>query len=143
MMRDDPTNQRSPAAPRRRLLVVDRTAESRTALAQYFGAHGWEVVTASDSSAALSQGVSAGISAIIMDASLPGVPGYEVAALLRRLRPDVPVVLTLEPTAQPEPTRTRRRDRFACYAKPLDLDALARALEPPAAPADAGTGGSP
>jgi CheY-like chemotaxis protein len=117
-----------------RLLVVDDAENSRRALARHFAAIGWEVVVAGGVVEALTQAAGQRLDAIVMNAWLPGFEGYEAAAIMRRLRPGVPIILTVEPDADAPDADVHRRgtercERFRCFPKPLDLDALARAVE--------------
>ena len=57
---------------------------------------GYDVVLADDGPAALAAFASdpGRVAAVVLDVNLPGLSGWQVLAELRRLRPDVPVVLT-------------------------------------------------
>ena len=112
-----------------RLLVVDDAEDSRQALARHFAALGWDVCVAAGGVEALTQTLGQHLDAIVMNASLPGLEGYEAAAILRRIRPGIPIILTVEPHAEARPRSAERCERFRCFPKPLDLDALARAVE--------------
>ncbi len=113
----------------RRLLVVDSAEESRRTLADYFTARGYEVLVAADGLDALVQAIRRSVGTVIMSASLPGLEGYEAAGILRKLIPGVRIILTVEPDAQRHRRASRRRERFRCFAKPLELGALAAELE--------------
>lgn len=125
-----PTPTATHGAPPR-LMVVDDVAESRAALAEFFAARGWQVVVAVDGVDALTQTIAHGVDAVVMNALLPGLEGYETAAILRRLHPQIQIVLMLEPRDTAPRGERQRVERFRCFPKPLDLDAIARAIEAP------------
>jgi DNA-binding NtrC family response regulator len=112
-----------------RLMVVDEAEDSRAAIARYFAARGWEVAVAARAVDALAQGLAHAVDVVIMNATLPGLEGYEAAAILRKISPGVSVILTVGPDADAHPRESQRRETFRCFPKPLDLDAIARAVE--------------
>jgi len=117
----------------RRLMVVDSAAETRQAVAEYFRARGYEVGVASGGVEALALIFKERVDVVIMNAVLGDLEGYETAAIIRRISPRVRVVLTME-TAAEAPSRERlRTERFRCFPKPLDLEAVASAIEGPEA----------
>lgn len=118
---------------RRRLLVVDDVEESRTATAGYFLSQGYEVSVATSGVEALARCLArGGVDVVIMNVTLPGLEGYEAAAILRKINPQVQVLLTMEADAEARPHENRRAERFRCFPKPLDLGEIARAIEQPA-----------
>ena len=112
-----------------RLLVVDETEESRRRAADFFRAHGYEVTVAGNAVEALARSLAGGVDIVIMSVTLPGLEGYEAAAILKRLSPGVQVILTAEADAPACPGESQRTERFRCFPKPLNFEALARAIE--------------
>ncbi len=112
-----------------RLMVVDDAEPARTAVARYFLARGYEVTVAPDAVGALARTLTHGVDVVIMKAALPGLAGTEAAAILRRISPRVQVILTMGPEAETPPAESQRVERFRCFPLPLDLEALALAIE--------------
>jgi len=54
---------------------------------------GYEVLTASDGQAGLEIFKTHSVDAVVLDYSMPGMSGGEVARAMRRLKPDVPILL--------------------------------------------------
>ena len=54
---------------------------------------GYQVLTASDGSAGLEIFKTHSVDAVVLDYSMPGMSGGEVARAMRRLKPDVPILL--------------------------------------------------
>jgi two-component system, NarL family, capsular synthesis sensor histidine kinase RcsC len=126
---------------RPRLMVVDAAEAPRAALREYFAARGWDVVLVSDGVQAVTRSLADGIDVVVMDVWLPDLEGFEAAAILRALDPRIRIILTCDAGARPERRGRRRSESFRCFPKPLDLDALARAVdEASTGPAKAGEG---
>ncbi len=89
-----PVRRATPAVTRqRRLLVVDDDAAIRGVCARILASAGYAVVTADSGATALAQ-VDAGpaIDLVLTDVVMPGMRGPELAAQLRRARPEVKVL---------------------------------------------------
>jgi CheY-like chemotaxis protein len=116
-----------------RLMVADDAADSRAALADYFLARGYEVILAMDGIQALAQTIRRGVDVIIMSATLPGLEGYEAAAILRKINPRIQIILTAGADIEGHPRESQRTERFRCFPKPLDLEEIAGAIQERAA----------
>lgn len=118
----------SPGRAGRRLLVVHPAEESRTRLAAHFRGLGYEVRMAADGVEALAQSLAGGADVVIMTLALPGLDGYEVAAILGRVLPRVQIILTLEPGGEGAPHESEWSGSFHCFPAPLDVEAVGRVL---------------
>ena len=76
----------------RTILVIDDDPKLAGLLAEYLGARGYEVVTASDGAAGLLRLRSGGVDLVVLDVMLPGQDGFEVLQALRRTS-RVPVIM--------------------------------------------------
>ncbi|MEM7412390.1 MAG: ATP-binding protein [Myxococcota bacterium] len=117
------------------VLVVDDQDEVRRVARGFLCAAGYAVREAAGDEDALEaligEGGAAG--AAVVDLTLPGASGYEVAAALRRRVPDLPIVIMSgfdREDAHPSPAT---RDAFPYVQKPFSqsqlLDALGRAVD--------------
>jgi CheY-like chemotaxis protein len=122
------------------LMVVDDSEASRTAIAEYFGARGWQVLMAGDAVDGLAQAITRRVDVVLMNATLPRLEGYEAAAILRKINPGVRVILLVEEALETRPRESRRMERFRFVPKPLDLPAIARAIEEEAGRSAEGAG---
>jgi signal transduction histidine kinase len=113
-----------------RVLIVDDNRDAADSLAMLLQFEGRQVLCAYSGEAALQQVAAFEPQAVLLDIGLPGFDGYEVA---RRLKADFPKlrVIALSGYGQVE---DRQRSAAAGFdghlVKPVDLDALKRALLP-------------
>ncbi|HWU36275.1 MAG TPA: response regulator [Candidatus Acidoferrum sp.] len=112
-----------------RLMVADDAPDSRAAIADYFLARGYDVILAVDGVQALSQTIRREVDIIIMSATLPGLEGYEAAAILRKINPRIQIILTAGADIDGRPRESQRMERFRCFPKPLNLEEIAWAIE--------------
>jgi CheY-like chemotaxis protein len=78
---------------RRRLLCVDDDSGFQQFYKDLLGSYGYEVMVAADGRQALKLFLSRKVDAVLTDFEMPGMTGAELAARLKRLRPDLPVLL--------------------------------------------------
>ncbi len=112
-----------------RVLVADDCADTRESLAELLRAAGHEVCTAADGNDAVSRAVACVPNALLLDLSMPGRTGYEVAERVHRLLPNAILVAV---TGWPQRAELRERDAiFDRYVlKPVDVRELLAALDP-------------
>ncbi len=78
---------------RPKLLCVDDDAALRELYRVMLGGYGYEVVVAENGADALQVFNSSRINAVILDQEMPVMNGSEVAAVIKRINPDVPIVM--------------------------------------------------
>ena len=108
------------------MLVVDDNADASETLAMLLGLWGHEVRSAADGPAAVEAAVAHRPDVVLLDISLPGMSGYEVAAQLRREEGTRDaVIVAVSGYGQEEDRRRSRQAGFDFHlVKPLDHDAL-------------------
>ncbi len=110
----------------RRVLVVEDNSEVAAVSRGYLEQLGFAARVASDAEEALRLIESTQPDAVLSDIVMPGAAnGLDLALHLRRLRPELPVVLATGYSASAEQAR---REGFTILRKPYDLDSLAFAL---------------
>jgi len=85
------------AAPdQQRILVVDDEQHVRKVASQLLRAGGYAVTTATDGEEAVErlEADPGGFDLVLLDMTMPGFDGLEVLEVIRRLRPDLPVLLS-------------------------------------------------
>jgi signal transduction histidine kinase/ActR/RegA family two-component response regulator len=120
----------SPAAPARRILVVDDNVDAADSLATLLDLSGHQVWTAYGGAAALDVADTHRPEVILLDIGLPGMDGHEVARRLRR-HPALSDVMLVALTGYGQEA-DRRRTQDAGFdhhlVKPVDPDDLTRLL---------------
>jgi CheY-like chemotaxis protein len=77
-----------------KLLVIEDEEGARQVVSRLLAVHGYDVVEASDGEEALALfRVQADIAMVLTDLTLPGMSGWEVAAEVKKLSPDTPVIV--------------------------------------------------
>jgi two-component system nitrogen regulation response regulator GlnG len=107
---------------RTKILVVDDEPEIRSMLAQYLESDGFEVVTADDGSEALVQLRKERPAAVLMDLSMPRFGGMQALPEMKRLDPDVPVIICTAHTDVPTAVQAMRLGAYDYLTKPFDFD---------------------
>ena len=82
-----------------RLLVVDDDIQMLSALGEALRRKGHTVETASNGIDAASKLENATVQAVITDLRMPGMDGLELVHHVRRTKPAVPVIVTVDPRA--------------------------------------------
>lgn len=130
-----PTMTRSqPVEPQRgrgeRVLVVEDDASVMRTLVHSLGALGYAAVTARGGEEAI-QRVAAEqepIALVLTDVVMPGMSGSELAALLRRQRPSLPIVLMSGCADDPQAVAQAQTGAHEFLAKPFTMDELSRVV---------------
>lgn len=75
------------------LLCVDDEKVALSGWCLYLQGHGYKVMSAASGEDGLQIFATQPVSAVILDFAMPDVDGSSVAALMKRLKPDVPILL--------------------------------------------------
>ena len=106
------------------VLVVEDDAALRDALIDTLCAAGLAATGASDAAAALSLLSDENIALVISDVQMPGQDGYELLAVAKRRRPDVPVVLMTAYGTVAKAVAAMRDGATDYIVKPFDAQSL-------------------
>lgn len=110
------------------VLVVEDDAPLRAALIAALSAQGYQAMEAGDVAGALAEIAAADVDVVLSDIGMPG-DGYALLAQLRRLRPQVPVVLMTGIEEDDLGRRARDAGAYAYLVKPIRLSVLKRTLD--------------
>lgn len=111
----------------REILCIDddpQTLKVRTIILETLGYHVWSELDARDGLRAFGE---RRVDAVVMDYEMPGMNGGEVAAEMKRLRPDVPVMIVSALPWLPESAPAEAIDAFVQKGEPMRV--LARRIE--------------
>lgn len=121
------------ASHRRRVLIVDDEPDAADSMAVLLSLEGYDVKTAHSGSTALAHLPSFAPEAVLLDIGLPDVSGYDVAAQIRRARPDEPILLiaTSGYGSQEDLDRSKSVGFDHHLVKPVDPEVLLDLLRRP------------
>ncbi|WP_341485796.1 ATP-binding protein [Thioclava sp. GXIMD4215] len=108
--------------PRKRLLLVDDDADHLALLRRILAPLGFQVVVAQNGAEALRLAPALRPDLAVLDITMPGMSGWEVAARLRALDPEMRVVMLSGNAHDSQAEGAGLQDGF--LSKPVDLDAL-------------------
>ena len=106
------------------VLVVEDDAALREALVDTLHAAGLSALCAADAAAALELVQTEEIALVISDVQMPGGDGYELLSSIKRLRPDLPVVLMTAFGTVAQAVAAMREGATDYIVKPFDAQAL-------------------
>ncbi len=110
--------------PNEAVLVVEDDAALREALFDTLQAAGLAAITACDASEALQVLETREIALVISDVQMPGLNGYQLLTSIKRLRPDLPVVLMTAYGTVAQAVSAMREGATDYIVKPFDAQAL-------------------
>jgi CheY-like chemotaxis protein len=130
------------------ILVVDDEVDVRNVTAAILVQHGYRVITGGDGTEAIGLFTKYGaeIRAVVSDLNMPNVDGSALALILRRLRPNVPILAITGLDAHRAAQATEMAAFSAAVQKPFTVDVLLTALhrilhrDPPADPTRSSVG---
>jgi CheY-like chemotaxis protein len=109
-----------------RILVVEDEAAVREVLVDVLQAQGHEVVACADGPSALAHVDGPAFDLALVDLSMPGLSGWEVAKGLRSAHPTVPIALVTGWGDQIDSGEARTRGIDYLMAKPFNVDDMTR-----------------
>lgn len=111
------------------ILLVDDDANLRRILTHHLEQAGYTVRSAADGSEALSLLTSEAVDLLLTDVRMPGMDGLTLLAEVRRVTPDLPVLmLTAYGTIQ-DAVDAMRQGAFDYLTKPVDRETLLRSVK--------------
>ena len=112
-----------------KILVVDDEAEIRSLLAAVLQSKGYEVATAEDGAAALQAVPRERPAVILMDLSMPRMNGMDALPEIKRLDPDLPVIICTAHADLATAVRAMKLGAYDYLTKPFDVELLILTLE--------------
>lgn len=114
--------------PKQKVLIVEDSATQRELLRHVLSTHGYTATAANSADDALDQIRASPPDVVITDIVMPGMNGNELAAILEREIPGLPVILTSGFVDQRVPLVGVGGGRWSFMAKPFSPDDLRRCV---------------
>jgi CheY-like chemotaxis protein/anti-sigma regulatory factor (Ser/Thr protein kinase) len=115
--------------PALNLLVVDDEMGSREVISAFLRSDGHAVTTASNGREGLAQFKAQAFDMVITDRAMPEMNGEQMAGLMKKFHPDIPVVLVTGFENPASGTNQGRSAVDAVLSKPITLKALLNTVE--------------
>ncbi|WP_163992456.1 sigma-54-dependent transcriptional regulator [Pyxidicoccus caerfyrddinensis] len=106
------------------ILVVDDEEDIRDTLAMILSLEGYDVSTADRGASALAMVEARHFDLVISDLRMPGMDGVETLVRLKRLRPDLQVIIATGYASAETALRCRLEGAYDYISKPFDMDDL-------------------
>lgn len=107
-----------------RVLMVDDEAQFRETTKKILNRRGFETILAENGEEAIEK-LTDNPDVIILDIKMPGMDGHEALREIRKVSPDVPVIMLTGHGAAPSAREALVEGAFDYLAKPCDMDLLA------------------
>jgi PAS domain S-box-containing protein len=118
------------AGPRKRILIVDDSLQSRAMLIDLLGSLGFDVVEATNGEEAIDQAQRVRPDFIVMDIAMPLMDGLAATQRLRRTPEfaQVPILIASASASSEDESRSLAAGASAFVPKPIDLDRLLKTI---------------
>lgn len=107
-----------------RILVVDDEVEVCNVLEEFLSSKGHEVYTALDGPTAISKVQEVKPQIVFLDMIMPGMGGMDVLREIKKLDPDVTVIMVTVVTDHEQAKKTLELGAYDYITKPVDLNYL-------------------
>jgi DNA-binding NtrC family response regulator len=111
-----------------RILIVDDEQDLANFLADEVESAGFTVSTAADGVEAVLKVFDGGWDGVVMDIRMPRLDGINALKIIRRVAPNLPVIMFTGQAGQGDMLESTRLGAFTCLVKPLAIDKLIASL---------------
>jgi signal transduction histidine kinase len=111
------------------VLVVDDEARVREVISAFLRAEGHVVTTASSGQEGIEQFRTVPFDMVVTDRAMPEMSGDQMASLVKKMRPEIPIVLLTGFGALIEVTGSQPKDVDVVLSKPVTLAALRKTID--------------
>ncbi len=115
---------RVPAAPARRVLVIDDDPKILRICERLFSHHAFVVTTVRDSTQVVSLLRAQPFDVTLLDVKMPGLEGTDLLPLLKKIKPDMPVILVTAYSDEASVAYYHSLGAFAVVGKPFNHEVL-------------------
>jgi len=112
-----------------RILVVDDERDVANYLVSELQTAGWQTGAAYDGVEAVLKVIDGGWDAVLMDIRMPKLDGIGALRIMRRLAPQLPVILFTGQAGQGDMIESTRQGAFTCLLKPIASDKLLKVIK--------------
>ena len=107
-----------------KVLMVDDEAQFRATTERILTRRGFQTIVAESGEAAIEK-LDEHPDVVVLDISMPGMDGHDTLREIKRIQPDLPVIMLTGHGAQPSAREARAEGAFDYLVKSCDIDTLA------------------
>jgi CheY-like chemotaxis protein len=111
-----------------RILIVDDEEDLVAALGDRLEMRGFSVQVASSGAEALQHLDESEFDVAVVDIKMPQMDGLQLTEEIRRIHPELPVILLTGQSSAPEEERAEQLGAAGCLVKPIDIEQLIESL---------------
>jgi two-component system, NtrC family, response regulator AtoC len=111
------------------ILVVDDEKDLADYLAEELKSEGYDTGTAYDGVEAVIKIIDSNWDAMLMDIRMPKLNGINALKIIRRIKPDLPVIMFTGQAGQAEMLESTRLGAFTCLLKPVSTENLFKTVK--------------
>lgn len=117
-----------PAAKKNSIMLVDDEPDILMVLGEFLSNEGFTVLTAKSGEQAIEKLKEMKVNLVLLDMAMPGMNGIETLRELRKIVPDLPVIMITAYRDAEKVVDAFRLGAFDCIFKPFDLKYLRQAV---------------
>ena len=114
---------------KKRILIIDPDRNERQDMAAYLQKHGYFVESGEglpDAIMKLSEGC---FNCLLMDVHLPEMKGYEAVSILKKIDPELKIIMTTKKNSKKLEAKVREQDIFFYFIKSFGKEELGMAID--------------
>lgn len=123
-----------------KILIVDDEREFTETLSKLLPRRGYEVATAPDGAQAIREVLRGGVEVVVLDLKMPGLDGMDTLREMKRLKPDLEIIILTGHLLKSSEQEGLRLGAFAYLTKPCSVTDLVKTIEAARARGGAGSG---
>lgn len=112
-----------------RILIVDDEAEQINVLTMDLKMSGWDIGSAGNGVDAVLRVIDGGWDLMLMDIRMPKLDGIGALQIIKRIAPNLPVIMFTGQAGQGDMYETTRLGAYTCLLKPVDFDQLHKVID--------------
>lgn len=112
-----------------RILIVDDEAEQINVLAIDLKMAGWETGSAGNGVEGVLRVLDGGWDLVLMDIRMPRLDGIGALQIIKRIAPNLPVIMFTGQAGQGDMYETTRLGAYTCLLKPVDFEQLHKVID--------------
>jgi len=112
-----------------RILIIDPHHDQQAVMATYLRSESYEVETGGSLADAIKMLEDRSFCCLILDVDLPEMKGYEAVPILKRIHPDLKIIMTTQKNHKDLEAQVRKQDIFFYFIKSFGKEELKLAIQ--------------